>query len=99
MHLYRTRPVTVEAKQFRATVASASEIWAWLAEHGLRDALAPYEYPGVSSITIPTPEGPALARPGDYIVRDAAGNFFPMSQLAFEAKYESVNAEPQPLTK
>ena len=42
------------------------------------------------SICIPTLDGGVWASPGDYIVKDAHGKFYPYEQDFFERNYEEI---------
>lgn len=41
-------------------------------------------------VYVTTPEGDRELRSGDWIVKDSTGAYFPMSDPAFQAKYEAT---------
>lgn len=41
-------------------------------------------------VYVTTPEGDRELRSGDWVVRDGTGAYFPMSDSAFQAKYEAA---------
>ena len=43
---------------------------------------------------IDTPEGPHIARSGDWIIRGVKGEFYPCKPDIFAATYEEVRDEP-----
>ncbi|MDP9437543.1 MAG: PGDYG domain-containing protein [Actinomycetota bacterium] len=80
--LYRKVPVVIEAlrlddESFGALEAAAD--WCGGCIHG-------------DSIAITTLEGTMYANPGDWIIRDAAGEFYPCKNDIFEKTYEEVSA-------
>lgn len=49
--------------------------------------------PYAGTLDIPTLEGTMTARPGDWIIRGVAGEFYPCRSDIFEATYEAAPGE------
>ena len=102
MPLYRKKPVTIEARQFDGTTATATGLIEWMRGTGTparffkEDAeirvhggeLAQVAAP--ARIRIYTLEGDMFATPGDYIIRGVQGEFYPCKPDIFAATYEAV---------
>lgn len=43
------------------------------------------------SVCVPTHEGPVVARPGDWLLRDAAGVMWPVPNVRFRARYRPAS--------
>lgn len=94
---YCKRPVVVEAVQWDGTSEQADEIIAWVTRHGGTIA-APHLEGGLSLIVEVVHMAGwelevlgAIARSGDWIIRDERGKFSPMLDDAFRATYEEVS--------
>ena len=77
---FRKKPVVIDADQ-------------WLPGAALPDlppGLSIVEDAGRLCVAIPTLEGVMLARPGDWIIRGIAGEYYPCKPDIFEATYEAV---------
>lgn len=100
MGRYRKKPVEVEAR--RLTQREAHDVYLWVEEHvgsfDVNDASAPTPAQGVSIdavngfMVIATMEGLMQAKPGDWIIRGVAGEFYPCKPDIFEQTYEPADA-------
>lgn len=82
MSKYRKRPVVIEAMRFDGH--NYDEISEFMDS-------AMLESPGRTlDLIIPTLEGDMRASPGDWIIKDVAGEFYPCKLHIFEATYEPV---------
>jgi len=77
---YRKRPVEIEA--CRLTPGNRESLAGWCSG---RIVMAGSAWAGIQ---IPTLEGDHLARPGDWIIKGVAGEFYPCKPEIFEATYE-----------
>jgi hypothetical protein len=89
---FRKKPVVIDALPFDGTVASATLIIQWAAEHG--NPLLVYQL-SLSGIYIPTREGTMVAEAGDWIIRGVAGEFYPCKPDIFAATYDAVSEAPE----
>lgn len=82
---YRKRPREVEAMQYDGSMESQRAIvtWANVKVEGYVD----HGY----YLAIHTLEGEMRARPGDWVVKGVAGEFYPVKPLIFETTYEVVD--------
>lgn len=78
---FRKKPVVVEA--IRYTGSNISEVWD---AFGAGDIYGPAW--GTMSAYILTLEGKMECKPGDWIVRGVAGEFYPVKPDIFDATYE-----------
>lgn len=95
--IYRKRPVEVEAVQL--TWRGWGDVCALLGDC-IADRLLPRAVPTFSEqcgecpeyieLTIPTREGPMIARHGDWIIRGVMGELYPCKPEIFEATYDLV---------
>lgn len=84
---YRKKPVEVEVMYFdpnKAGSTSVGEIVAWIESNGGEAGHYGNE------IAITTLEGTMTAKPGDYIIRGVAGEFYPCKPDIFAQTYEAV---------
>lgn len=90
MPMFRKRPVMIEARQYDGSEASRDDIFIWLDENGECASAVRTITDGQESWTlaIGTPKGDALADPGDWIVQDVDGEFYPCKPDIFAATYE-----------
>lgn len=93
MTMYRNKPLVVEAHLFdgTATPAEALALADWCEgmfnlDSSPGNELKTYYW----SISIPTTTGSLLAKPGDYILRDAQGEYSVCPGALFTATYEEV---------
>lgn len=92
MGYYRTKPTTVEARQWDGTVEGATGIIDWALSYGGTIRYHDED----NTLAVDTAVGSMLARPGDWIVRGLEDNLFdPFGPMAFEATYEPVPVEMQ----
>lgn len=87
-NLYRKRPVEIQAVQFGGSSTQLAAIRKWM-DGG------DYVPPAVCtcdfrSFNFFTPEGEAVAYPGDWVVKDADGEFYSYGPDAFAKTYERV---------
>lgn len=87
---YRTRPVEVEALPF-TDVDSYLRIVEWInGALSSRVSVGPWVGYATPTMLIMTPAGTLRAQPGDWIVRDALGDFWVMNSSEFALLYEPV---------
>jgi hypothetical protein len=85
--LYRKKPVVIEAVRYDGSTSCKYAIRQWMRtgefhyDGGTRD---------YGSMLLDTLEGVMEAKPGDYIIKGVAGEFYPCKPDIFEATYESV---------
>lgn len=89
---YRKRPVVIEARQFDGSVESANAILGWIGVCGGRAVRVARRDPA-QGILINTLEGDHEARPGDWIIKGVAGEFYPCKPDIFAATYEDAHPE------
>ena len=91
---YRKRPVVVEARQFFGTSRNANVIKLWARGWGvtISDGIM-LDEERTRTLDINTLEGVMVARPGDWIIRGVAGEFYPCKPDIFEQTYEAVPAD------
>ena len=80
---YRKKPVVIDAMQYGPYTAPTLEMSCFL--YGAGASWGP------EGITIPTLDGPHLARVGDFIIKGIAGEFYPCKPDIFEATYEQAD--------
>lgn len=95
---FRKKPVEIEAMQVSAETTGATldpnsrsiaEISGWILGNGFRG----FKVHGDGTpfgIAIETLEGIMVASPGDWIIKDVQGEFYPCKPDIFEATYEAV---------
>lgn len=81
--LYRKKPVVIEAMQY--TGDNIEEIWDWATA---TDIYGPVN--GDENAYVFTLEGRMRCRPGDWIIRGVAGEFYPCAAGIFAETYEKV---------
>lgn len=89
---YRKKPVEIEAYQLEGTIDSANRMLAWIGSHGA-DAKRAHTGDPERGLIISTLEGDMLAKPGDWVIRGLAGEFYPCRDDVFRATYEPVEAK------
>lgn len=100
MPRFRKKPVVIEAMKFDGTNAGVIARWA---DPSLDPQLQPFALPkgwwlkdlgaDGASLIIPTLEGEHEARPGDWIIRGVAGEFYPCKPEIFSATYEPAEVD------
>jgi len=95
---YRKKPVVIEAMQFEENLTSYMKSYRDL-QSFLGDALTdvdidPTNHDHVYRLYIKTPHGRMRVSPGDFIIRDIKGEFYPCEPDVFEATYEEA-ASPE----
>lgn len=91
---FRKKPVVIEAVQFRVN------------EKGVGNHIEIATFVGKTlrvidmgdTIIIPTLEGDMEASIGDWIIKGIKGEFYPCKPDIFEATYDLVSADQQPVT-
>jgi Protein of unknown function (DUF4031) len=88
------RRAGIEARQWQpGDPAAIGEMVGWLMVHGV-----PFHHPdGIGSTTtlaIQTTDGEKVAQPGDWIVKDARGEFYPYEAGRFRAAQPGIEATP-----
>ncbi|MFB9926006.1 hypothetical protein ACFORO_12495 [Amycolatopsis halotolerans] len=86
---FRKKPVEIQAIQFTGEPNNFDEVCRFLGEqqHGHREE----QYGPEAHILIYTLEGTVRADPGDWIIRDVTGEFYPCQPDIFEQNYEPVD--------
>ena len=82
MSLYRKKPIVVEARQ------TGKESWRKLAEWCGGKIVV--DGRRIVAITIKTLEGTMWARKGDWILKGAAGEFYPVKRDIFPLTFEAI---------
>lgn len=85
---YRKLPVVIEAVQFTGTGDSCYEVAAFVG--GMSGRSCRWKSNAHEGGYIVTLEGEMEFQPGDYVIRDVAGEFYPCQPDIFEATYEMV---------
>lgn len=88
MAAFRKKPVEVEAVRFTGSSTSEAAIRRWI--NGLDYTEPTVHTRDLKSMFILTMEGTMEARPGDWIIKGVAGEFYPCKPDIFEATYEPV---------
>jgi len=81
---YRKRPVVIEAIQYQAELGN-NRVMNWLAQQGANVTNWLFHD---GEITVPTLDGFKKARDGDWIIKAAAGDFYPCNPDFFARTYE-----------
>lgn len=94
---YRKKPVAIEAMQLAGAESDFHAVYQWVEAntHGSfdpLDELLPADGvaidPETGFLLIATLEGVMHAKPGDWIIRDVQGEFYPCKPDIFAATYE-----------
>lgn len=88
---YRKKPAIIQAMLFEDTAGSAADIVVWITRNGRQATyaiMANFDSPSEFEVHIQTLEGRMTAKPGDYIIRGVAGEFYPCKADIFAATYE-----------
>jgi hypothetical protein len=94
MAKFRKKPVIVEARRWDGTAEAAGPLIDWIltGDHCARYHDANDGVPGArTEIAIDTLEGTITASPGDWIIRGAQGEFYPIKDSIFRETYEPVD--------
>lgn len=93
----RKKPVVIEAMLFAGTTAETHAVYQWIEEH-TQGSFNPLDEetpasgvsidPATGFMLIATLEGVMQAKPGDYIIQDVNGEFYPCKPDIFEKTYE-----------
>ena len=83
---FRAKPIEFEAVLFDGS--NAEDVIDWVGPDLCEYVARPDEF--VRSLSITTPEGARLADKGDWIIKGAFGEFFPLKPDLFETKFEPV---------
>lgn len=91
-HLYRKKPVVIEAAQFKGNAESANKICEWIIHSGGKayDHYIGDPKKGKVVLIIETLEGAMTARKGDYVIKGIQGEFYPCKSDIFADSYELV---------
>lgn len=90
---YRKRPIGVDAIQY--TGENGPEISEWINKtSSLGCSLMLSVRDQLMTLSLGTMEGTVGVRPGDYIIRGVAGEFYPCRPEVFRASYEEVKDVP-----
>ena len=98
---FRKKPVTVEAMRLEGTAGETHAIYTWIEEntagsYNTNDPSGEVPGSGVSIdastgfLVIATLEGEMIAKPGDWIIRGVAGEFYPCKPEIFAETYEEM---------
>lgn len=77
---YRKKPIVIDAIQF--TGLNPVDVAKFFGDYDYHD----WE-PGIEGFTIKSLEGDMLASPGDWIIKDVAGEFYPCKPDIFDQTY------------
>lgn len=99
---YRKKPVVIDAIKYDGTENCFNKCLDFLADGnpdfnhlpGDRQEIETGVGVSLEGISIPTLEGRMICRPGDWIIKGVAGEFYPIKNEIFEVTYESVK-EPR----
>lgn len=93
MMYFRKKPLIVEAIRYTGSTRSFNEIWDWMGGDELNGG-SNCGYQGTEDdpqeFDIQTPAGKITASPGDWIIKDENGKFYPCKADIFNMTYEKV---------
>ncbi len=103
MHLFRKKPVIIEAVQFERIDLLEGEVHniqfstseplpQWVRDAFVDDQLWPNLKDG-KSLVVKTLEGEHIASPGDWIIRGVEGELYPCKPNIFAQIYEAVDEQ------
>jgi hypothetical protein len=103
MHLFRKKPVIIEAVQFESLALLEGEVFSihfntaealpkWVRDAIIDDTLCPNFKDG-KSLVVTTPEGDHIASPGGWIIRGVEGELSPCKPNIFAQTYEPVDEQ------
>lgn len=81
-----------EVQAVQLTPENGGAVWEWADS---KPYVEPDSISRISGLTIFTPEGRIKADFGDWVIRDAAGKFYPCKPDTFAATYELVPGDGQ----
>lgn len=93
MPLFRKKPVTITAMQFRGP-ENGYDVLHWANEQQHKAGRELVEWIN-SELIIPTLEGTLIASVGDWIILGVKGEVYPCKPDIFAMTYEEVITEPQ----
>lgn len=97
MQRFRKKPVVIEAVQFTGEKDNFNAIWDWACPSN--DTLQSPVHCGnqedgsddYTVLYVQTLEGSVLTRPGDWIIKGTAGEFYPCKPGIFDVVYEPAD--------
>jgi hypothetical protein len=89
IHLYRKKPVVIEAIEFSDDPNTISNIAGFL---GAETTVVSYENPDAPVVKIETLEGTMTASVGDFIIKGVKGEFYPCKPDIFAATYDRAHS-------
>lgn len=103
MHLFRKKPVIIEAVQFEGLTLLEGGVYniqfnttealpKWVREAVINDTLYPCLVDG-KNLLVQTLEGHHTASPGDWIIRGVEGELYPCKPNIFAKTYEAVDEQ------
>jgi hypothetical protein len=108
MHLFRKKPVIIEALQFESLALLEGEVFRihfnteealpkWVRDAIIDDTLCPNFKDG-KSLVVTTLEGDHIASPGDWIIRGVKGEIYPCKPDIFAMTYDPVDEQDVEVT-
>jgi hypothetical protein len=108
MHLFRKKPVIIEALQFESLALLEGEVFSihfntaealpkWVRDAIIDDTLCPNFKDG-KSLVVTTLEGDHIASPGDWIIRGVKGEIYPCKPDIFAMTYDPVDEQDVEVT-
>lgn len=88
-NLYRKKPVVIEAVQWDGNLSTAESF-------GIPEC---HQNLGSTSLEIPTLAGRMTVPLGNWLMKGVKGEFYPCEISIFEATYEKVEQEAQPIAE
>lgn len=82
------KPVECEARQWDGTRANANELIAWIAAGGMQSYFDLSQFPDAVYVVVNTLNGPLHARPQDWLVKGATGEFSVYKPDVFTAAFD-----------
>jgi hypothetical protein len=87
---YRKKAIVIDAVEWDGTLLQATRTIEWVLAGGGTARLVEWT-DDTWALHIDTLEGVMSARPGDWIIRGVAGEFYPCKPAIFAATYEPVD--------
>jgi hypothetical protein len=108
MHLFRKKPVIIEALQFESLALLEGEVFSihfntaealpkWVWDAIIDGTLCPNFKDG-KSLVVTTLEGDHIASPGDWIIRGVKGEIYPCKPDIFAMTYDPVDEQDVEVT-
>ncbi len=98
MPKFRKKPLVVEAMQFDGTRVSFEEIFAWMDGENVDSPMLGYEGPDddhPESFRVRTTAGQIRTMPGDWVIRDIKGEFYPIKPDMFALTHEPAESDAE----